>query len=935
MSPVDLTGAIWGKYGDGSAGPHPLLCHALDTAAVAERFLERVVPGSVTSSIARDLGIGEPALRAWITYLAAAHDIGKATPLFQWRVLPPVREHEVALNDLGLDDPGRGLGHKLATHGSLTGQALAQDLVGRGMPRPVAVVLSSVVGGHHGIPVGTQPGGTAQAGGPTWVDARADLLRRLAAVAGPGLDALPSKVTWPAALLIAGIVSVCDWLASDASVFRYAGAKGGADEAAYRALAARQAADVLGRVGWSGWQPDGLRITFRDSFGFDPRPVQAVVEQVSGPGIVVVEAPTGEGKTEAALHLADRWINALGYRGIYFALPSQATSNQLLGRMRGWLRRRYAGDRVELALLHPSRALNDEYAALRSKGRDPDPAELVPAHLYGNEGMPRGDGSGAVVATDWFSQRKRGLLAPFGVGTIDQALLAMLAVPHAFVRLLGLAGKVVVLDEVHAYDAYTFALIERLVAYLAASGSSVIVLSATLPNARRQALLEAWGRGCPTTDTGTAGIGTADGAAPVPGFPRLSWRSAVGAAVMALEVSSVARRSLEFVWVGDPLRDLDVLDHLLAHAAAGGRIGVVLNTVGRAQQVFRALEARARARGAATFVDLFHARYPAEDRLARERRAIARYGGSERLPSGSILVATQVIEQSLDLDFDLLATDLAPIDLLLQRAGRLQRHRRNDEYRPVGLVAPRLLVVRPEADLAGLPVHDRGSAAVYDGHLLDATFLAVDRVVRDGGVVRVPDDVSRLVEFVYGAAGQETAMEERWRERWRAGAERSAAAVEVALGRARARLLPDPAGDRLPDPGGFFRLYREDDEYEIQTRLGGDSISVALLEGTPGAVRVRNHAVGLDAGRRLPADLARAVLGRMVSLPAGNRDGGISPGARELLGLQVPQAFAATPGLARTRAVLLTEGGRLTTLGGDPMMWTGFDQDLGIVRLRP
>jgi CRISPR-associated endonuclease/helicase Cas3 len=917
-----------------------LLCHALDTAATTEAFVDRVVPEPVLGAIAADLGLTPGGTRSWLTYLCGLHDLGKASPAFQWRVLPGVLDHRDRLSAAQLDDPGRGFGSSTVSHGALTGQFLVEELVQRGVGRPQAVVIATVIGGHHGVPFRTAPSGTAQAGGPTWADARAELIGHTAEFVGLG-EGVPTRISWIGALLLAGIVSVCDWIASDETVFKYAGDAGALDPVGYGRRARSRAQTALSRLEWSGWHPGHAPVSFSSSFGFEPRPLQSAVEQLSlnvtGPALALVEAPTGEGKTEAALHLADRWANASGYRGLYFALPTQATSNQMLGRMRDWLARRYPTELVALALLHANRELNADFAELLELGREQAATvDLEPAQLEAaSSDRPL---AGAVVATDWFTRRKRGLLAPFGVGTVDQALIGVLAAPHAFVRLLGLAGKVVILDEVHAYDAYSFALIEQLLGYLAASGSSVIVLSATLPDARRRALLASFMQGLVATsgglDSGDAQT-TIDGSG-APAYPRLSWASATGGGAATLEVSRAARRTIRVVWAGDPRRDESLIDDLLDAARQGGKVGLVANTVSGAQAIFGNLRARAAERGDPTLVELFHARFPLAARLEREGRCVKRYGSSAARDGGSVLVATQVIEQSLDLDFDLLLSDLAPIDLLLQRAGRLQRNRRNDASRPRSLRQPTLLVVQPDQGDDGLPRHDRGSAAVYDPHLLDRTLLALEHLIAESdGYLRVPDDVSSLVEAVYAETGPPDGLSPPWQRRWLDGASASRAMLKDAMTLAAIRRLPAPGGSRLPDPVAFYHHPGDDDEFAIATRLGTDSITVAILEGDPAHPRIGASALDLARTRRLPAGLAREAVLRTVALSAGSRQGKISPQGRELIRIDIPPTFAATPGLARARPLFRGAGGRLLRPDAIELRWTGIDDELGIRSLRP
>jgi CRISPR-associated endonuclease/helicase Cas3 len=275
-----------------------------------------------------------------------------------------------------------------------------------------------------------------------------------------------------------------------------------------------------------------------------------------------------------------------------------------------------------------------------------------------------------VASSAWFAQRKRPLLSPYGVGTVDQALFATLNVKHHFVRLWGLSNRVVVLDEMHAYDTYTSDLIAELLKWLKRVGSSVVLMSATLPARQRAKMLGAWD----ATDVQ---------AGEVP-YPRVAVTSASGTTTQ-----SVPCRDLEPITMAAVAEDLGSLAETAVCALSGGGCGVVIvNTVSRAQALYRELQSRDLADAD---LRLFHARYPADERHLREKAVLELFGATSTRdrPARALLVATQVVEQSLDLDFDFMLTDLAPVDLLWQRAGRLHRRRRR---RPEAHAAPRLTI---------------------------------------------------------------------------------------------------------------------------------------------------------------------------------------------------------------------------------------------------
>lgn len=712
---------LWAKLERGSEQVyHPLVCHALDVAAVVRALWETSFPGSARRRWQAGLGSdGEEETCAWLCFWAALHDLGKASPAFQ--SLSTI--HRDRLRHAGYPFPVVKLPR--IPHGTLTRLLLPPTLTetlppAQQLPPTVALALACALGGHHGVfdaPPGPRP---QQAGEGPWKEARVGLVRTLAEALD--LGALPAPTGLQGTdhafyLAFAGLVSVADWIGSDERFFQFQPDPAAGEVGDYVCMAERRAREALKNLGWGAWQPPSTPLALSALLrGRAPRPMQELVAQVAGesvgPDLVLIEAPMGEGKTEAALYLADHWNRTRGQRGAYVALPTQATANAMFSRYRDdYLWVRYGATAPPLRLLHG-------HAVLVADREQPVQA----GELYaGDESAP--GSSGALTTGDWFGYRKRGLLGPLAVGTIDQALMSVLQARHGFVRLFGLADKTVVLDEVHAFDTYTSALLDRLLCWLKALGCTVVLLSATLPARRRQELL--------------AAFGAPEGAPPAP-YPRVTTVGEAG--VASHSFASTPRAPVHLERVNGEISS--VLDRLRRLPEAGGCVAWVCNTVGRAQEVYQQFATAFE--GTAVVVDLFHARYPFAERARRESRAVTAYGvAKEHRPKASILVATQVVEQSLDLDFDLMISDLAPVDLLLQRSGRLHRH--SDTVRPPWLAQPALWLCEPHLGRDGVP--DFGASAhLYGDYLLLRTWLTL----RDREQWRVPDDVEALVEAVYG-----------------------------------------------------------------------------------------------------------------------------------------------------------------------------------------
>ncbi len=820
---------FWAKLGPDTY--HPLPCHLLDVAAVAEAVWDLILGPSGRSWFACCLGLEVAEARPWVAFLAGTHDLGKACPAFQIR---PESAHLAAhFEGLPICRPGTTLPHGTVTAKCL--QGILQEQFGTS--RGTAVALATAVGGHHGLfPSGKDiqdAVGRAVGSGP-WLEARLELCRILAQhLELP--ERAPGHPSTSAATFLAGLVSVADWIGSNSDFFPHAEPSVALKD--YLARARGQARQALQALGWFDATQPQVRLSFSDLFPTLPslRPLQSEVERLAGleaapPRLVLLEAPMGEGKTEAALYLADTASATSGLRGFYLALPTQAASNQMLGRVEAFLEARYPGERVQLQLLHGHAALSAEFERLRQA------ATFAPTEVYSEEGTA----SGQVVASEWFCYRKRGLLAPFSVGTVDQALMGVLPTRHVFVRLFGLAHRVVILDEVHAYDTYTSGLIDSLLEWLAALGSTAVVLSATLPDRRRRELTAAFQRG----------LGGKPTSPPSADYPRVTWVSDSGPGAVTVETSQALRRDVGLRWVPDGDQESEsALSGLLEEQLSDGGCAVILcNTVGRAQALYQELKPRF------ADIDLIHARYPFEERMARERRVLERFGkGSDCRPARSVLVATQVLEQSLDLDFDLMVTQLAPVDLVLQRMGRLHRHRR---LRPERLAEPTLWVLEP--DLAdGVPTFDRGSSFVYLEHVLLRTWMAL----RDLQSIRIPEDLGALVEAVYDDG---PCLDPDFQARWNATLRKAEALRQKHEEEIRMRSLLPPSFDGL-----LWHLTdgaREEDAPELHlahqalTRLSEPNVGVICLgdlEETAPAPDLLNRSVTLTHRGLVPRLLGR------------------------------------------------------------------------------
>ncbi|MER7461150.1 CRISPR-associated helicase Cas3' [Micromonospora sp. NPDC126480] len=748
----DAARAIWGKTdrtGTSPVGWLPLWRHLADTADVAGQLWDHWLGRAARNRIVDELPAGDADGRTLAVWLAGVHDIGKATPAFACQahaLAERMRDHGLSYQrDLVRTD------RRYAPHATAGHVVLANWLHQQGWndPHPFAVI----VGGHHGVPPTDEGLRDAQVrphllGGPAWQQAQQDLLTWMTERSGAGerlTEWSNVPLSQPVQAVLTGLVIVADWIASNEDYFPY--------------LLDSTDEDRL-RSGWElldlpvPWRPTARPVTVDDLFGTRfslpagaaPRPVQRtvaeLVETMPVPAMMIVEAAMGEGKTEAALAAVEIMARRTGASGCYLALPTRATSDAMFGRMLSWLRRLPdtqvgRGDR-DVRLAHGKAALNPEYDRLR--------ATSLPS------GIAEDAGGTDIGVHAWLAGPKRALLSSFVVGTIDQLLFAALRSKHLALRHLGLTGKVVVIDEAHAYDVYMGRFLDRALEWLGAYGVPVIVLSATLPAHRRAELMKAY-------DTGRLGP-----------LPPLTWRDRGKPRVdpyaplrtdlrYPLVTVSTADRGATAISCADSGRGIEVtlrrldddspaLAELLRDELTdGGCALVVRNTVTRVQETAAALRATL---GPDIPVSVAHSRFMALDRAAKDRWLREAFGppGSGNRPHRHVVVASQVAEQSLDIDFDMLVTDLAPVDLVLQRIGRLHRHPR--DRRPSRLTAPTCWITG--ADWTTEPPQSvAGSRRVYSPAMLLRS-AAVLLPHLDGAPLRLPADIAPLTQSAYSDA---------------------------------------------------------------------------------------------------------------------------------------------------------------------------------------
>jgi len=890
----------------------PLHQHLDDAQAVAGCLVDEWLPRQVLDRIAEDLPDGRGGVRRLVCWLAGVHDVGKVSPAFavQVNVLADrMRRTGLVADPFLAVDPARGrVRHELVGHQSVREWLAAEHAFSY---QGAAQQLAVIVGSHHGLTpednqVSLVRNSPHLAGTGAWADVRRELLARATTKVG-GPEALGQyrtiTLSQPSQVLLTAIVIVADWIASDVNLFPVLPIHM-ADEpiveldedqaAVHTARRLRHAwAELQLPHPWSA-QPLGADLDFilAQRFGLQgarARQVQVSAVDVANaqqrPGMVLIEAPMGEGKTEAALLAAEQLACRSGAGGCFIALPTQATSDAMFARVLRWLNALPA-QQSELGrsvfLAHGKATLNETYRGLR------------PAARYSSIGeLEEGD---EAIAHWWFSGRKKGVLASFVVGTIDQVLFAGLKSKHLVLRHLALAGKVVIIDEVHAYDVYMSQYLDRVLHWLGSYRVPVVLLSATLPAGRRAELLAAY--------QGDALVGAGASI----GYPVVIGTHGGGVREVA---ASPRTTQVQLDHLAD---DLDTLvSYLRERLVDGGCAVVVRNTVTRVQETAQRLEHEFGSHN----VTVNHSRFLSCDRARTDRGLLSRFGppgpDCDR-PWLHLVVASQVIEQSLDVDFDVMITDLAPTDLVLQRIGRLHRHQRE---RPERLQQARCALVGVQ-DWAADPVRAvAGSRRVYGEHTLlrSAALLGPDA----RRTIALPSDISGLVQLAYetgqiGHASWQQAMEEARTKAELSSAVRSAKAQDFLLAevsppsKSLMNWLRAGVGEADDSPQGA-----------AQVRDGEESLEVIVVQRDQDGGLLTPTWIEVGGGKQVPLfgalswEQARTLAACTLRLPLALCHPGVIDDVIGALESEQVESFHATP-LLKGQLVLILDPGLTAVL---------------------
>ena len=728
--------SLWAKKNvqDGQPMWLPLIVHLMDTKNVIGWLYNHWIDDG-QREVMRENFDSEEELLKFVRFLGAVHDIGKATPAFQTKK-SYIRDDELddylvmRLVEAGLDGlDSVELGNRRESPHNLAGEALLYNW-------RVSEEICAIIGGHHGKPfnfwdvrnqIEDYTSNYFQDDNDRnlrekWSDIQKFILDEALNASGyDSLSNLPDKIGQPQAVLFEGLLIMADWLSSseyigDNLMFPLINIE---DSAVDVDLDSRYHSAIM------NWNRDDMvqfmhvsnvESNYEKRWGFKPRNVQHIMSDAIGrlidPGIIVIEAPMGIGKTEIALTAAEQLGYSSGRDGLYIGLPTQATTNAMFDRVNEWLENiaEEENEHVSIKLMHGKSMFNQTYSNL------PHAENIV----------DEDDDSGTVTVNSWFSGKKS-ILTKFTVGTIDNLLLMGLKQKHLFLRHFGFSGKVVVIDEAHAYDAYMNSYLYKAIEWLGAYHVPVVVLSATLPKDKRIKLFGSYLRG--KFGKWKDKVIFPDNWESEEAYPLLSYLDGthVGQVTDFGNADAVQKKSVHIHRLD--VSDEEIIENVLEMTRDGGIAGIIVNTVKRAQKLAELVPGDVK-------LMVLHSAFLAPDRAKKEKKLQDTIGKHGNRPQRMIVIGTQVLEQSLDIDFDVLYTDIAPMDLILQRIGRLHRH---DIRRPEKLVEPQTYVM----GMSEFGDYGDANEGIYGRYLL----MKTDYYLKDR--INIPEDISPLVQKIY------------------------------------------------------------------------------------------------------------------------------------------------------------------------------------------
>lgn len=796
----------------------PLWMHLMDTAGMMSYLIEKRLSHNLREFMQSELikdEVDDPEVRLWqIAILAALlHDIGKASAAFQGRIASKIKSKEMVkinLPDFATADNAKD---EMRNHAAIGRCILRISGFNRG--------FSSVCGAHHGK--------TQAQVSQDYVVSLINKMQNIRSLFGKKQFKSEWKEIWSSVVadcmalcnlkevqtipslseafwaILSGLVVEADWLASNIDYFPLISCSMSGEISDYPERWEKAWQKLNFPEIWHAPSREMNDQIFGSIFGFKPNQLQSdlikIASGVSKPGLIIVEAQMGLGKTEAALAAAEIVSGTAGMGGIFYGLPTRATANGLFDRFSKWANEESVNQKSIFKLAHSTAHLNEEY-------------NLLPKNT---SQLNDDENSTNLFVHDWMQKPKTGILSDFVIGTVDQGLMMALNHKHFMLKHLGMASKTIILDEVHAYDAYMNVFFDAMLEWLGKYQVPAILLSATLPKTRKLKMLESYLRGF---NSAHKSIGPKGGGVnecvweKVEGYPLITWMDEGHIYAQAVQeksdLKSVTVQLKNYTDLATELNEIEQITRKIQKY--GGCEGIVVNTVRKSQEVAKYLNQK--------FPDLrivlMHSRFTDAQRADIEEKIQKLTGKKSTFKQRDklVVIGTQVIEQSLDLDFDVLVTELAPMDLVLQRMGRLHRHS-NRENRPDCFKQPECYILNPNLDEIR-----RQSHPVYHPWYLHQTKKALPRRIN------IPDDIPGLVEKVYSEEIKPEDNKERLDK------DQMEQADGKKAGRAEAGVLEPARGNKYPEIDGLMSGNAVTNEMQAvnSVREMGPSIDVILIQ---------------------------------------------------------------------------------------------------------
>lgn len=814
----------------------PYAVHTLDTMGIASVIYNKNFSSFTRQWLMKTMDLDDELVEQIMLFLAGIHDIGKLQISFQQMICGNIDNYEIEENNWWIAKARELNNLKYDSHCNHTrvGAAILEQLkVGNN-------VIRQIVEDHHGRKKGKKSlkllNNYAREIGGNSLEEISTIWKRVVEdirnIAGLESYDLLEKVSWEVFFFLTGFIEVCDWIASNEKYFplieSYSELEGWDEN--------RRVKEGLKGVNIAlPWTSNHFMMDdsdFSECFGGDmkPRPFQQAILDIGNYeeniGLVICEAPMGEGKTEAALALSDLLAAQCGSGGLFIGLPTQTNTNSMFSRIKSWSFHEAAMGEAQysIRLANGKARFVDEYNKLR---------------------YPK-DEENRLYIQKWADTSQLAMIPNFVVGTVDQLLMGALKYKGVFFRHVGLVGKIVIVDEVHMYDSYMQTYLKRILNWLGSYNIPVILLSATLSVDKRQSFFEAYIKGMQKDEYYEVNFPKQDTV-----YPKITYTSNY-----EIKTRYVTQTAMNLsVSVKHVPSDFNLAEFIQNKLSDGGCAAVIVNTVRKAQEIGSLLN---EVLPADYVVQIFHAQFIQEDRTKIEKDILRRAGKDSTAKERKkyVVVSTQLLEVSLDLDFDLMISEMASADSLLQRMGRLHRHRLHDHIRPEQLQVPEFYIFDHQPDEWG-----KGTKEIYSRWLLWRTLKYLPKKVN------VPQDIPAIVEKTYSQIFGEEMINQKAKE-WHDDYERKNQSLE---GQAKTFGLSPADLDFNVETAIEASMTDEDESGMQAVRNIRDTIEVILIktdfEENIWFVSDLNNQDPMDMNEKLNDDQCRLFEKQKVRLP--------------------------------------------------------------------